>query len=187
MIRELLQTIGQLFTWLVIVAPWEQALRIRCGKHVHRLTAGVYLRIPFIDRVYRQPTRRRVSVIRPQTLTTRDGCSVTLTASFGYTISNLELLYRTLHDAHDTIEMEVAGRIAEHVSDVKLADVSVSSIVTHLASHIDLTRYGLTSQEFNVVSFVVAKTYRLITGDFPSWNHGGGLNTDRYDGERREL
>ena len=67
MIREILSIIGDLFTWIVIVAPWEQALRIRLGKRVKLCKAGCYLRIPFIDRIYRQSIRRRLSYFQTQT------------------------------------------------------------------------------------------------------------------------
>ena len=88
-LHQLLQQIGRMFVWLVIVAPWEQAIRVRLGRRVRLLPAGAYLVIPFIDRVYRQTIRRRLSIIPPQTLTTRDGKSVTLGSAVGYSIVDL--------------------------------------------------------------------------------------------------
>ena len=61
MIRELFAQLSNVLTWVVVVAPWEQALRIRWGKTATLLKGGVYLRIPFIDRIYRQSVRKRTS------------------------------------------------------------------------------------------------------------------------------
>lgn len=48
----------------VVVAPWEQAVRVRLGKHLSVLNAGVHLKLPFADLVYLQSVRLRISGIR---------------------------------------------------------------------------------------------------------------------------
>lgn len=181
MIRELFQQLGRLFTWIIVVAPWEQALRVRCGKHVRLLSSGIYLRIPLFDRVYRQPTRRRITMIRQQTITTTDGKAITLSASVGFSICDLELLYRSLHDPHDTIEAEIAGCISEFVSQRTKADVNMADVIAHLRESIALEKYGLTGAEYNLINFVETRIYRLITGDLPTWHHGKALETNEHD------
>lgn len=47
MIRELFAHIAEAFKFFFVIAPWEQALRIRGGKKVDLLGAGLYFRIPF--------------------------------------------------------------------------------------------------------------------------------------------
>lgn len=182
-LQQLLHTIGRLFVWLIIVAPWEQALRIRMGKHVCLLAAGVHLRIPFVDRVYRQSTRRRMGIIRPQTLTTLDGKTIVLSGALGYAIEDLKKLYDSLDDAQDTNESEVASRLAEYVAVNKLPDCTPQQLENHVRDAMELTAYGLSGQQFFITSYAIVRTYRLITGEFPAWNHGGVLNTSRIDGD----
>lgn len=181
MLRELVQQISQCFQWVILIAPWEQALRVRAGKHVRRLNSGIYLRIPFIDRVYRQSVRRRLTVLRPLTVTTIDGHCVTLLGSIGYSIVDLEKLYETLHDAEDTIEAEVAAAVARFIGLHPLQECRASAIEQYIRELIDLTRYGLGGQEFYVTNFAVVRTYRLITGELAAWSHGSGLETSAHD------
>lgn len=173
---ELLKYIGQVFTWFVIVAPWEACIRVRLGKNAALLGPGFYLRIPFVDRVFKQSIRRRPSIIRPQTLTTRDMHVVTVSGALGYAISDMVKLYDTLECAHDTIENEVAGRVARFIGATDRIECTSLAIEAALAGQLDLKRYGLSGEEFLVTSLASAKTYRLIMGDFPSWSNDSVLH-----------
>lgn len=176
MLLSLLKQFLQIFTWFVVVAPWEQAIRVRLGKRVCKLEAGVYLRIPFADRVFKQSVRRRLSIIRPQTLTTRDRHVVTCSGAIGYAISDLQRLYDTLEAPNDTIENEVAGVIARFISAQPLADCTSDRVEVYVRDNIDLSRYGLSGQEFYMTQFATAKTYRLVMGEMGSWSRDAGLN-----------
>ena len=177
MFRELIQSIRQLLTWWITVAPWEQALRVRGGKRVTLLFPGVRLRIPVFDRIYRQPIRMRMTPSPAQTLTTKDMKTITLSGMLGYEIRNLETLYRTLHDPHDTIVGQVCGLIADFVADNNLANCKPLDIEIYVASNLHLEKYGLQSSTFNILNYCVVKTYRIIDQGFRDWGSGQHLNT----------
>lgn len=183
--QELFRSLGNAFRWWVVVAPWEQAVRVRMGKHVMVLEAGVYLRIPAIDRVYRQSTRRRFSTIPTQTITTLDGKAVTASGALGYSIRDVGRLYDTLHQAEDTIQTEAAALVARYVASHDLRACSPHAIETFVQENIDLGRYGLGDVEFAITDFVSVKTYRLLMGEPKSWSndHASTLNTAQLDGE----
>jgi hypothetical protein len=173
-----LKSILQSFAWFVVVAPWEQAIRVRMGKHVRLLEAGFYLRIPFVDRVFKQSIRRRLSIVRPQTLTTRDNKVVTLSGALGYAIKDLRRLYDTLESAHDTIENEVAAVVARYVCTHEYSECTPARVAEAVTAELKLERYGLDGQSFEVTSFLSAKTYRLVMGDLPSWQNDGCLKME---------
>lgn len=177
MIRELIQTISQLFVWLIVVAPWEQALRIRGGKTVALLKGGMHFRIPFIDRIYRQPIRRRLSVIPPQTITTLDGKAVSLSGSLGYEIIDLLQLYQTLHDAQDTLEAEVSAAVASYICTHTLEECQPTKIEECVRLCLDISKYGLSKPEFFILNFASVRTYRLIQGELKGWRYAEALNT----------
>lgn len=181
MIRELFHAIGRMFAWFVSVAPWEQALRVRFGRHVRLLGPGFYVRFPFVDRVYRQSVRRRLSIIRPQTVTTKDGKAISLSGSVGYSVSDLRQLYNTLHDASDTIEAEVCAKVSDYVARHTLDECTPSVLEAHVRSTLDLERYGLDAKEFYISNFAVVRTFRLITGEFHAWSRGDGIDTSAHD------
>lgn len=181
-IREIFRELGGLLRWWVVVAPWEQAVRVRMGKHVTVLSAGVHLRIPFADRIFRQSIRRRFSSIPTQTVTTRDGQTVTVSGTMGYAIADVGKLYNTLHHAEDTINSEGQGVIARFVARNAFADCLPEAIEAHVANALDLRRYGLEGMEFFVTDFAAVRTYWLIQGQPHDWAHGRALDTTEEDG-----
>lgn len=180
MIQQLLTAIGRVFTWFVVVAPWEQALRIRLGKHVKLLTSGWYWRFPFIDRVYRQATRRRSHYLSQQTVTTLDGKSVTFAGVVSYEIDDLLKLYRTL-SCSDVIEADAMSHAARYITGHALADCAAASIEAHVKGLMRVDRYGLKEADFCVTSFAVVKTYRFMTGEPRAWGGGAALDTTACD------
>lgn len=165
MIDSLFRNLGRLFNWFVTVAPWEQAIRVRAGKHVRLLASGLYIKIPFIDRIYRQNIRRRIAQIRPQTLTTKDNKCVTLCGSVQYSIGDILLLFKSLDQPEDTVEALVAAKIANYVANNELAECHPLTIQQKLNNEIDLEQFGLIGKEIFITSFAVVKTYRLINDE----------------------
>ena len=167
--------------FLVVVAPWEQGVRVRLGRRVKLLGAGWYWRLPFLDRVFIQTARRRLSVIRAQTVSTVDGVIVTVGGAVGYEILDLLKLYHTLESPEGTIETEVASIVADYIGSHRSEDCSSVGLEKFVSGKLDLARYGLGSQEYRVTSFAAAKAYRFITGEIPSWNSDRGLSMTPTD------
>lgn len=162
----------------VVVAPWEQCLRVRLGKHVRVLKAGFHLRIPVIDIVFLQSIRRRVSSTGKQTLTTTDNHTVTIGSALGYEIADVEATYRGLHHAEDTLQQIARQTIAKYVTMHTLAECAPAQL-EGLARELDtLKEYGLAHPELAITDFAVVKTYRLI-GDQQYGNYGDALSTQQ--------
>lgn len=157
------QSIGQVLTWWVIVAPWEQALRVRAGKRTAVLGAGIYLRIPFIDVVYRQTVRRRPCTLPTQTMTTADGKTLTIGAVVGYSINDIRKLYDTLHDADATLVNMTASAIAREVAGRRLEDCSPATIAELASNHLRFEKYGLSAGVVQITDWAVIRAYRLIS------------------------
>lgn len=179
MIKQLLQGIQSALTWWVTVAPWEQAIRVRAGKHVRLLRAGIHARVPILDRVYRQSTRRRVTTLPPQTLTTKDGKSLTLGLTLGYRIVDLMRLYETLHHAEGTIMAMALGSAARFVMAHE-AGFDPVALCSEVERGLGLERYGLADVDISLANHAVVRTYRFITGDADVWSSGAdNLDTDK--------
>lgn len=182
-LAELVSRFTGIFRWWVSVAPWEQAVRVRLGKHVRVLGAGVHLRIPAVDRVFRQSTRRRFSSVPTQTVTTRDEKTVTISGALGYAIADVGALYNTVHQAEDTIQTEAQAAVARYVHAHDLAECSPITLEHVVTEALDLGRYGISGVEFSVTDFAVVKTFRLIQGEPKSYSHEGAyLSTALEDG-----
>ena len=176
MFGGLMKTLANVLTWFFVVTPWEQAIRVRGGSSVSVLNQGIYVRIPFYDRIYKQSVRRRVNLSKTQTLTTRDGKILTIACGLGYSICDIGKMYNTLEQPNDTVENELAGVVAEYVGDRNLRECTMQGIRKYVMEKMDVGRYGMTDKEFYVLSFATTKTYRLITGDIASWSRDCGVS-----------
>lgn len=183
-VKELFAGLRDLIVWWVTVAPWEQALRVRLGKHVQRLETGVHLRIPGIDRVYRQSIRRRTCDLSMQTLTTSDGATVTVAGSLRYAIADIELLYQTLHHAESTLMDLAGGIVARTITQLARSECTADAIEAAVRRELDIQQYGLTDAELYVTSFAFVRTYRLIQDG--RWSvQDDRLNTVSAEGAQR--
>lgn len=173
--REFLAALQQLLLWWVIVAPWEQAVRVRLGKYLRVLNAGIHFRIPFIDKIFLQSTRLRFTDMPAQTITTADGKTVTLTGTVGYTIDDIRLLYETLHHANDTIMNLTMASVAKYVRGRRLNECVPTEIEKFVSDNVHLDKYGLGHARFSLLDFAVVRTFRLIQS--AKWSSGEQLTT----------
>lgn len=173
----LLRQIGQLLDWWVIVAPWEQALRVRGGRRVRCLPPGVHLKIPFVDTVYVQSVRLRIAALSMQTVMTADRLPLTVAGALGYTVVDIEKLYRTLHHAHDTLTTMAMMALAESVAKKRAEDLTPESIAAAATAAIDFAQYGLGDASVRVTDFAITRTFRLISD--ARWGaYGDSLNVE---------
>jgi hypothetical protein len=165
----------------VTVAPWEQALSVRLGKHVRLLQPGPHLKIPFVDQVFVQSVRLRISSSGKQTLTMADGVTtVTLSAALSYSIADIEILYRSVHHIEDTLQQMARGIIAQYVAIHEVAGCTPALIESAATERLALARYGIGDAQVIITEFAIARTYRLI-GDVTYGMHGRALNTEAVD------
>ena len=167
-INQILSYIGKLFTWIYVIQPWEQALRVRAGKKVKRISAGIHFRIPFIDAVYMQSIRKRACGTGAQTVTTKDGKTITFSGSIRYRIENIENMYMNVYNVSDTVQQEVQGAIVKYVINKRLEDCNAYMLQKHIEDTLDLSQYGFADVDFFLTDFAVVKTFRLINGDIGS-------------------
>jgi hypothetical protein len=164
------------FRLWVTVTPWEQAIRVRLGRHLKLLRPGVHLKIPLLDLVYLQSVRMRVTQLPRQTIISKDNHTITLTAAIGYEICDIGMLYKTLHHPEDTISNLAQAAIVRYVSTHPLSECMPLAIEAELKA-MDLACYGLHSAEIFINDFAVARTYRVI-GDYGNYAWGAKLSTD---------
>ena len=181
---EWLQTIFDRFTeafrWLWILQPWEQALRVRCGKKIVKFQGGIHFKIPYIDYIFAQNCRLRLSEVPSQTVTTLDHRSITLSGALCYRVEDVEPLYNKLHMAEETISRKTQGIISRYIAWHEFEDCSPEKVMQHVDNTIKFEQYGLADVEFVLKDFAVVRTYRFITGELDGYM-GNSLNTDEAE------
>lgn len=176
--QQLLGFLNTLLSWCFTVEPWEQAIRVRCGKNVRLFPPGMYWKFPFFDVVYKQNVRRRVCGIPIQTLTARDGKALTITGSLGYKVADVLKLHLTLHDAEGSVQQEVLGIVADYVASQDTAQCTPALIIAYVRARLDFERYGLSDVEFFLSGYVCGvPTFRLLQDTMQAYGMGGSLST----------
>jgi len=100
----------------VIVAPWEQGVRVRCGRYTRVLNAGFYFKIPILDKVYVLPTRRQFVNLPP--LDIEVGKSpLTLAMIVGFNIEDVEKVLNSVTQPEDAVADMVASFAARYVRE----------------------------------------------------------------------
>lgn len=179
----LLRQFWGLFVWWTVILPWEEALRIRLGKHIQRLMPGLRFVVPHVDRVYRQNKRQQCADLPFQTLTTSDGKTLTLSGMVFYTVQDLERLYNTLHDPFGVIR----GRAMSAIAGVVHANPAAVCVPTFVEREAGirvtplLEEYGLGDVGFTVTDFAYVRTYRLLGDQAQHYNSTESLRTNNAD------
>lgn len=152
----------------VIIQPWEQGLLVRNGSTMKKLKGGIYFKIPYLDSVYVQETRLRVITLSMQTLTTKDGHTITINSSVGYVIEDLQKLYLTLYHPESTLTNIAMGEVAEFLYTHNKTEITPKDIENKVLEKLKADDYGLKFEYYKITNFAVVKTYRLIQ-DQQSW------------------
>lgn len=175
-LREVIDALMALFKWFFIVEPWDRAIRTRLGKNVRVYQPGIHFCIPYLDKVYVQNRRRRISPLDEQTLSTIDRKVVTVCGTIGYQIDDIMKLYRTLHQAEATVKMHAMQYVTEYIIERNLDEVTPQGLSAYVRAKMNLEQFGLKDPEFFLTTFAVVKTYRFITEGINNYG-GGGLST----------
>lgn len=166
-----------LFQWWIVIAPWESAIRVRRGKKIAVLTPGIHFRIPALDRFFVQRNKKRYMNTPTQTITTKDRQAVTVSGGTAYSITDIGLLYNTLSDPEDVIQIETLSLVVEYVAMHDLSDVTPNNIQSYVTTYLNLEQYGLGDTSFLITDFVCVKTYRIINSNPKDWSSGQSLTT----------
>lgn len=160
--KDLLEYLKQLFTWWIVLSPWENGIRVTLGKKMQLLTPGFWVTLPLIHRTYIQSIRLRVMDGSVQTLTTKDGLTVTMAMCVGYTISDVVKLYETLQEPGNTIANIAQGEAAQVISTRKGSELSPSGIERIVTDKLNESDFGIRFDYCKITTFAMVKTYRLI-------------------------
>jgi regulator of protease activity HflC (stomatin/prohibitin superfamily) len=146
----------------VTVNPWEQGVRVRLGKHVEVLRAGVHLKIPGVHSVAVLATRVRVMTVPMQTVMSKDGRAVSVAVAIQYQIEDVERVFRSVHHPESTIAYWVQGIIGQQVRLLTAEDVTPEALQEAVMGQLDVAKMGLGSFKVFISDLALVRTYRLL-------------------------
>ncbi len=164
--------------WIVI-APWEQGLRVRLGKTGAVLRPGLHFRLPWLDRIFVKPTRARTIANTGQTLTTKDGHTLTVAIAVTYSIVDIGRLYLAVTNPEETLLHQVAGKIADYVAQRDRAEVVPQDIEQAIQQQMPSIDWGLGNVSMMITSWAFCRTLRIMQSDWRSLSPDDNLETHK--------
>lgn len=164
-ITQLLQGFAKPFQWWIVIAPWEQGIRVRFGRTTALLRAGIHFRIPFLDRVYRISTRLRMVKGRALTMTTKDGQIATVGVSVQFEVLDARKMFESVSNPEYTLLTMVRASVAGAISGVDRCDMTHSFLQKAATTGVPSEAWGLGSVVVRITDLAFVRTYRLLSSN----------------------
>lgn len=115
-LRLLLDSIAYLWPF-EIVQPWQRANYYICGKFWRTLKPGLKVKIPFFTDILAETTVPMIFVTPLQTITLRDGRTLTFNAAMTLTVEDLGKAFNRVDKWGQTSIELTCGLLAEKLAD----------------------------------------------------------------------
>lgn len=161
----LLQTALSAMRLWVVVAPWEQGVRVRLGKQAVLLLSGFHWTMPFVDRVYRVSVRVRMISDNGLTVMSKDGKPVTINLAMQFSVRDAMLLFNEVANPEATIAIRAATGAARYVANTPLSEITHDAVERAARVSVPET-WGLSDVEVRVLSFAAVRTYRIMQHEY---------------------
>lgn len=173
MLETLLQFIGDKLGTLspvVVIDQFEKGVLLRLGKYNKTLEPGLHGKLPIIDAVLTVEAVQTTLRIQPQTLTTKDGVTVTTSAVLRYEIHDPKSFLLDVWEGRDAVNDIALAEIKQTVTDSNWEDLRKSEAEKEIIKNIrrSIKDYGVAVKKFGFADLARMKTIRLVTNDFDS-------------------
>lgn len=118
---QLLQTFATIFPRLVHIKSTDKGVCFKREK-VFKLEPGIHWYWPLWSEVFIQPVVRQTRQLPAQTLTTKDGISVTISVTIRFEINDVIAAYGNTFDFLDTIQDVAQGEVTNIVRSTVYQD-----------------------------------------------------------------
>lgn len=181
-LQNLLTRFSEAFKWWFVLQPWEQALRVRAGRYITKFEGGIHFRIPYLDAIFSQNCRLRLSSVPQQTITNASEETLTIAGALQYRVADVGPLYNKLHMAEDTLARTTQSLVADYVATHEGHECAPEVVQQHINEIVqrDFADFGLAEIKFLLTDYARVRTYRLIMGDMLHWANNS-LQTDEED------
>lgn len=154
---------NQLKFWF-IVKEWENGLQLRNGRILRELSYGLYFKIPFLDFIYCQPKRTKDIVISQVNFTTKDGQQITASATAFFKVVNIREYYNGYAEPLSILDGIIKNEINKYFLETDYKGFKLNEIESRVLDHLrKIEGKGMMFEDFKIITFSNAKTYRLIT------------------------
>jgi len=163
---DLLVQCIKIFQFTIVVHAWEYGVRLRLGKFHAVLSPGLHFYFPFwLDKVLIENVVTETRKVRPQSLTTKDGKAVVISAVVTFRIKDVRTFLLDIEGRNNVVEDCTYGPIANFIMkrqwDELVAMDSLDNELTKVVRR-QASKYGIDIIAIQLVDFTLCRSVRLI-------------------------
>ena len=163
-IKELLTYLTNQFKFWFIINEWQYGLQLRNGKILRDLKHGFYFKIPFLDAVFSEHKRMQDVVVSQVNFTTQDGKQITASATAFFKIVNIREYYNGYAEPFSIIDGIIKNEINRYFLVTNYNDFNQDDFEIQILNHLkEISGKGMAFDDFKLITFSNARTYRIIT------------------------
>jgi regulator of protease activity HflC (stomatin/prohibitin superfamily) len=164
LIDVLIQCVNFFIPWAVL-NEYERGVLLRFGHFKRELGPGFHWCIPFaIDHVMVDNVVTRTHTLPPQTLTTKDGRTVSVTAVITANIGNVRKALLEVENMDHALLDACSGAVGQHVAATDWDDLrkhDANETLTKACRQNTARRYGVEIERVQLADLAVCKVIRL--------------------------
>lgn len=154
-----------------IVHSYEHGVKFRFGQDIAELPAGLHWFWPFVESIEVLNVAPEVRNLVTQTVTTKDGHSVTLSANVCYCIVDARLAFTKIQDFDNSMEAYAMVHLARSVSRLTMLQLKRerAQVERNLARALSkrVKPWGARIQWVGLTDLTEAKAFRLFGDPSP--------------------
>lgn len=165
-LSHIIELIKEFYYQLVpcyIVEEYNHAIILRLGKFHRILEPGFYWKVPFIDTLLETRSTVTTLNVRPQTLTTKDGNNIIISAVIKYQVVDPKIFLLGTENAVDAIGDLTQGRIKDFIIHrtwdecKKIKDSELKKKV-----ELEAKEWGIKIYSATITDLAITRSIRLI-------------------------
>lgn len=161
---EVLLEFLDLFKVITVINEWERGLVLRMGKKHRELEPGWHWVAPFaIEHVLAEHTVVTTTNLLPQSLTTKDGHSITLAGIVTWQVTDVSKALLEVEGRQEVILDATYGVIARHVSRTTWDELRGKDVAHEVTKEVrrKAARYGFSVESVQFSDLVRCRSIRL--------------------------
>lgn len=159
------------FQFWVVIYAYEKGVLMRFGKFLRELPPGFHWCIPFhVDHVLVDNVVTRTVHLGAQSLTTKDGKSIVVSAIVTMSISDVKKALLEVESINHAMMDTCYGPISRHVDSSTWEQLHAEDAFDGLTKlcRRAAKRYGLDVESVQLADFAICRTYRTVNSDHPT-------------------
>ena len=158
---DFLKALGtDMLPW-VVVDQWQQAVVLRFGRYHRTVDPGFHWKIPFVECVVAQSVVTTTTVLKPQSVATKDGRIVTVEAVIRWSVSDVKTFTIDIWDGANVIVDSTQGAIADVLRSTNMDDPDLARLIIQ-KSRSALTKFGIKVEQVTLTTLAPVRVIRLI-------------------------